>query len=473
MSHIVYNKDDGDILMLKRGLSSSFVFESSLCKLFPTKDVGVWYTNKKISNIKNCKLILDESREPIGLSIYGEDEYFNKKFPNVKKEDACKINYKGVFFDHGGYANMNRELAFELNNYDDIDLKVEIIASAKQIDNKTHGRLLHISADGRKDNLFNIIGFTPMSTNPFGYNIFYTMMETETLSPMFADTCNRYADAIFTPTNWNKKVFEKGGIKKPIHVVPLGINPELYHTNVRKASITCKELPSGKMVTKLPKFNFITLFGWSYRKGIDVLLNAYFDKFKNNEDVGLIICSRYNGGSDSASKMKVERDIMNFMKNHHNPGKVYYYGESTSIDKMPSVLANGDCFVWGSRGEGFGLPVLESGALGMPVVSTFNSGMTEYLDDSNSYLVHTDEFVVADRNLTCISPYYNGQLFPNLGSSCVNDFGIKMRHVYENYSEAMIKSDKFVKDINEKYTWEKCASRIYEILNGIKGDLGV
>jgi glycosyltransferase involved in cell wall biosynthesis len=473
MSYIVYDKDSGKVLMVKRGRVSSLLFEPSLGKLFPDNNIGCWITDKKISNIKNVKLILDIDGDPIGISLHGVDQLFNKDFPNVKTGDACKINYKGVFTDHGGYANMNREVVFNLDKYSDIDLKVEIIPSASQIDKNTHGKLLHMSSDGRKDNLFNIIGFTPMATNPFNYNIFYTMMETETLSPMFADTCNRYSDAIFTPTQWNKNVFEKGGIKKPIYVIPLGIDPNIYNTKVEKKEILCRELPSGKLVKKLPKFNFITLFGWSYRKGIDVLLNAYFDKFKGNEDVGLIICSRYNGGSDASSKRKVEQDIMNFMKKHDSPGNVYYYGESTPISQMPSILANGDCFVWGSRGEGFGLPVLECGALGKPVISTYNSGMTEYLDNSNSYLVHTDDFVEADRNLTCISPYYRGQLFPRLGETVIEEFGSKMRYVYENYSEAKIKSDKFVSDINEKYTWDSCSKRMYEILKEIKGDLGV
>lgn len=470
MSYVVYDRDNGKILMIKRGLMSSFVFESSICNNFPNFNIGVWKTDKKINNIKNVKLILDENKDPKGISIHGVDEYFDKKYL-IKNNNAIRISYKGVFFDHGGYANMNREIVFRLNDYNDIDLKIEVIPSANQIDNYSRGKLLQMSLDGRRNNLFNIIGFTPMATNPFGYNIFFTMMETETLSPLFANTCNQYADAIFTPTKWNKKVFEKGGIKKPIHVVPLGVNTDIYNCNVKKSEILCRELPSGNMTKNLPKFNFITLFGWSYRKGIDVLLKSYFQNFKEDDDVGLIICSRYNGGSDVNSKNKVEKDILNFMKSYSNPPKVYYYGESTEIDKMPSVLANGDCFLWSSRGEGFGLPVLESGALGMPIVSTYNSGMTEYLNEDNAYLVHTDEFVVADRNLTCISPYYNGQKFPKLGDDCVSDFGDKMRYVYENYSQAQNKAKRFLKDINEKYTWDKCVYKMYEILNGIRGDL--
>jgi glycosyltransferase involved in cell wall biosynthesis len=470
MSYVIYDKEDGKILMVKRSQTESSDFGVSGV-YFDNLNTGVWHTDKKISNIKNAVLLLNGEKEPVGLSIYGVDKFFDRRISKTPNGEPFKVNYKGVFFDHGGYANMNREVALRLGDNVNINLNIEVVPSANQIDPNIKGRLMQMSLDDNSDSLFNIIGFTPMHTNPFGYNIFYTMMETETLSPMFADLCNKFSDAIFTPTQWNKKVFQKGGIDKPIYVVPLGVDTDKYNDSVKKASIKCKELPSGIITDKLPSFNFITLFGWSHRKGIDVLLDAYFSRFKGDEDVGLIICSRYNGGSDKNSKLKVERDILNYMKKHNNPGKVYYYGESTDVDDMPSVLANGDCFLWTSRGEGFGLPVLECGALGMPVVSTYNSGMTEYLNDDNSYLVHTDEFVVAGKDLTCISPYYIGQLFPKLGTVCVSEFGSKMRYVYDNYSEAKVKAEVLSNDILRKYTWDICSDNIYEILNSIKGDL--
>ena len=115
------------------------------------------------------------------------------------------------------------------------------------------------------------------------------------------------------------------------------------------------------------------------------------------------------------------------------------------------------------------MPVVEAGALGMPVISTYNSSMTEFLTEDNSYLVHTDKFVVADKNLTCISPHYVGQLFPNLGKPCIDSFSGHMRVVYDNYEEAKVKAEVFRNEINEKYTWDVCASRVFEIINEVRG----
>jgi glycosyltransferase involved in cell wall biosynthesis len=323
--------------------------------------------------------------------------------------------------------------------------------------------------DVPKKGAINIVGFTPMATDKSSYNMLFTMMEPETLHPNFARACNAHADMVITPSQWNKKVFEQGGVKVPIKVCPLGVDTNVYKPNVPKLPITVREYPSGR-ATKIEKsFNFITLFGWSYRKGIDVLLKSYCNAFTSRDDVGLIICSRYMGGTDSKSKRVVERDIMKFMKMYPNPPTVYYYGESTPIDQMPHLLRNGDCFVWTSRGEGFGLPVVEGGALEMPVISTYNSAMTEFLTDDNSYLVQTDRFVVADANLTCISPHYVGQMFPLLGKPAVDKFTEHMRHVYGNYSEAEKKAKLFSSQIKEKYTWDVCSERVFEIINEVRG----
>jgi glycosyltransferase involved in cell wall biosynthesis len=469
MQYIVYDKVSGDILLIRKSVSSHKITIDSAESMFPDRKVNVWKIGDRSLNVKTNKIVVDKNGEPKGIAVYEEDKIYEVESLRKKDIKSEKLIYKGVFLDHGGYANMNREIVTRLDSNFDLDVRTEIIPSPHQIDKITHERIRYLSRKmfDPKD-LISIVGFTPMVTNPASYNVFYTMMEPQTLHPKFAEVTNTYADAVITPTNWNKDVFIKGGIKKPIYVCPLGVDHNLYNKKVQKKPIMCKEFPSRKMTSDFPKFNFITLFGWSYRKGIDVLLKSYYSTFTGNDDVGLIICSRYTGGSDKKSKNVVEKDIQEFAKGHFNPPRVYYYGESTPINELPSVLRNGDCFLWASRGEGFGLPIVECGSMGMPVISTYNSGMTEFLNDSNSYLVHTDTFVTADRSISRISPYYVGQLFPKLGDKVVNEYKKKLRYVYENYGEALKKSEVFSDEISKKYTWDVCASRVNDILKEIR-----
>jgi glycosyltransferase involved in cell wall biosynthesis len=66
---------------------------------------------------------------------------------------------------------------------------------------------------------------------PENVNVFYTMHETETFTGWKADwpdLLNR-CDAIITPTEWNRQVFQDNGVTVPIHVVPLGIDSKVFH----------------------------------------------------------------------------------------------------------------------------------------------------------------------------------------------------------------------------------------------------
>jgi len=461
----------GDILFVKKGYSSSEKMTVERAgAMFPDKKVGIWRIGDRFIDVKANKIALDAKGEPRGIILY-EGEGILDMSPVEKSPDAKRIIYKGVFMDHGGYANMNREIALRLSAKRDIDMKIEVVPSGKQVSDEIYKRLMSIARSYvNPKNAVNIIGFTPMQTDLSNFNVFFTMMEPETLHPSFKNLCNKFSDHIFTPTQWNKEMFIRGGIKKPIHVIPLGIDEKIYQNKeIKRLPILCRELPARNgPVAPSKGFNFITLFGWSYRKGIDVLLKSYCNAFTGNDDVGLIICSRYMGGSDLKSKSKVESDILKFMSEYDNPPTVYYYGDSTPVASMPNLLKNGDCFVWTSRGEGFGLPVCEAGALEIPVISSFNSGMTEFLNKDNSFLVETDKFVVADRNIDCISPYYVGQLFPQLGKPAINKFSELMRYVYNNYGEAKIKGKKFSEEIFEKYTWTVCAEKVFEVIGKIK-----
>ena len=56
-------------------------------------------------------------------------------------------------------------------------------------------------------------------------------------------------------------------------------------------------------------------------------------------------------------------------------------------DDIAGLLATADCYVSPHRSEGFGLTMLESMALGKPVIATAYSGNMDFMTDANSFLV--------------------------------------------------------------------------------------
>jgi glycosyltransferase involved in cell wall biosynthesis len=55
------------------------------------------------------------------------------------------------------------------------------------------------------------------------------------------------------------------------------------------------------------------------------------------------------------------------------------------------MIKAADCAVYPHRAEGWGLPIIESMALGVPTIATFYSGPTEYLTPENAELIHVSQ----------------------------------------------------------------------------------
>ena len=128
---------------------------------------------------------------------------------------------------------------------------------------------------------------------------------------------------------------------------------------------------------------------------------------------------------------------------------------------MPSLYAAADCYVLISRGEGFGLPYLESAACGLPVIGSRYSGQTDFLDDSNSYLVDVDGFRSAEKTLAWISYFYENAEFPILGDAAVEQTRAHMRHVFEHPDEAKEKAQKLTDKVTKEYDWSVCVDSMY------------
>lgn len=363
--------------------------------------------------------------------------------------------YYGPITDLGGYAFVNR-----LNIKGLVDrgfnIKVETMPTIMDIsqDEYAYYRELERNHFPGLAKTPKIYGITPPNkVFPGRPNIFMTMMETRNLHQKFIDNCNR-ADLILNPSHWGVETFQRCGITTPIKYAPIGLDFQRFQPGL-------PAIPSIANVCR--SFTIMMLFGWSFRKGID-LIKTYLEEFTNDEDITLLICSRYAGGTGEEQKRVIRDYFQNELVakcDNRNIPHVILFMDTIPNALMPNLYNSAHVFFSPSRGEGFNLPLLEATACGLPVIATNYSAMTDYCDRSNSFLIDVDEYYKCGKEISWISEFYVDQEFPSLQSKKVltqtQDY---LRFCYENYTKAKKKAVKLRNKIMGLYNQDDCLNRM-------------
>jgi glycosyltransferase involved in cell wall biosynthesis len=103
------------------------------------------------------------------------------------------------------------------------------------------------------------------------------------------------------------------------------------------------------------------------RKGIDVLLEAFGRLAEENPDLELWLAGQSGWGVSGVEERLVTHPAASRIK------RLGFVDEEV----LPSLLRQARCVAYPSRGEGFGLPVLEALACGAPVVTSRDTVMAE------------------------------------------------------------------------------------------------
>jgi len=377
-------------------------------------------------------------------------------------DPVLPVGWWGSFTDAGGYACMNRSIVFRLHNHHIVP-HVSVYKTIDQIEPDVSYRLKHYTfIDPKKRGCPYVYAFTPMPHiyRP-GKKIFYTMMETSSLHKDFVKGCNLYSDEVWVPSQANMELFRANGVRKPIKVIPLGIDEQIYFSeNHHKFPVSRYEDVFGQSCKKGVKtFKFLCLIQWNMRKGYDALIQSFVNAFDDSDDVCLVFATQY-------PKRLVINDLKRFLPRNSRLPQVLLYNRVIRTEDMPGFYENFDTYVHMSRGEGFSLTQIEAAACGLPVISCYHSGMTEYLTQENSYLIPCPETAPCDQSLTSICYYYQGQRVWKLGKKQIDAATDHMLHVWSNWSEAQEKAELMRKAVRKTYTWEATTERVAGVLRG-------
>ncbi|NJO04914.1 MAG: glycosyltransferase family 4 protein, partial [Chloroflexaceae bacterium] len=202
--------------------------------------------------------------------------------------------------------------------------------------------------------------------NSGSYRIGFTMHEADRLPASWVAQANLMHE-VWTTSTWGAEVFGASGVQRPISVIPLGVDTEHF-----SPAAAPRPLLTERTV-------FLSVFEWGPRKGWDVLLRAYRAAFRATDPVLLLL--KLDCRQPAVNPLRAMAHLLP----DPSPPVGVLYNQNLSGEQLNALYQCADCFVLPTRGEGWGMPILEAMACAVPAIATDWSAQTAFLNATNGY----------------------------------------------------------------------------------------
>ncbi len=250
-------------------------------------------------------------------------------------------------------------------------------------------------------------------------------------------------DEIWAPTEYVRRLYERSGVPaEKIHVIPWGVDPEVYRPDAIPLL-----LPTSR------SFRFLFVGGTIARKGFDRVLEAYRQEFTRDDDVALIV--KGLGEETFYRYGNFRRELLEAIA---DPKAL----EIVSIDhflterQLPSLYGACHCLVAPYRGEGFGLPILEAMACGLPAIVPRGGATDDFVNEERGYLLEARE-TATSHEMRLAGPCL--ELDVDLA-----ELRRTMRQAFEAQDETRRRGSCAAEFVRSEFTWGRAVDRMKERL---------
>ena len=277
-------------------------------------------------------------------------------------------------------------------------------------------------------------------------HIGYTMLEASLIPQSWVNNCNTFCERVVVPCMHQKEAFINSGVTRDIAVIPLGIKSEEYPIMERKSD----------------GLYYFGMHGTlTYRKGTDLLVKAFIHGLPKEQypDARLYIKTLPVGGIGVqwfATGDEIRQD-----------GRIEMCYESFSPQQlMDDFFAKIDCYVFPTRGEGWGYPPLEALATGLPVICTKYSGCADFMTEKTGYPIGYKDILVPN------GPGSFGGYPPELAvegqtwaDPDYDQLVERMRYCYNNREKAAQHGRDGAEIVKKKFDYKVCAQKLVDYLD--------
>jgi hypothetical protein len=326
-------------------------------------------------------------------------------------DGPLKVTYYGHVFDASGYGEAARAYIHALHGAGVSLSVVDLLRHGRQVRDELVESLLG-RAHEPDFHLFH--GIPPQWARlafPLSNAIGMTVWETDTMPSQWHGILNHVVD-LWLPCAFNVHTFGQGLGREAFRLPHPVIS---RHVNGERSQIDHLAGGGGEFV-------FYSIFEWQDRKGPCELLRAYFDAFPRGDDTLLLL--KINPAAAHAAAATVEQ----VRRDTGSTARVRVVADAWTPAHIEALHARGNCYVSLHRGEGWGYPLFDAAARGVPTIATAFSGPMDYLAGDGSHLVPYDLVPVEQRYV-----YYGPHMKwarPNVPAAAA-----AMRDVHANRAE--------------------------------------
>lgn len=270
-------------------------------------------------------------------------------------------------------------------------------------------------------------------------SICYNVWESTEQPQWFMDKLKLF-DQLWVPSEWQRACSIAQGVPEEfVKVVPEGVDPEIYK-------------PGDNGINPPDKpFTFVHVGQWQHRKSTLEIIQAFLKAFSANENVILELSVDTLFPSDNLNS--TEERLAHHGINDPRIRVVHFEEREAYIRRLQSA----NCFVSCSRSEGWGLPIIESMACGIPTIVADFGGSTEYAYDAINVRI---------RELRKPTEIFGGWDVPGKwGEPDFDHLAECMRDAYANYSVHKEKALKTAAMIRSDFSWDAAAKKAIRVID--------
>ena len=279
-----------------------------------------------------------------------------------------------------------------------------------------------------------------------GLKIAYTVWESTKLPDDWIEPLTR-CDYVWTASRWGKEVFIQNGLNpERVFVIPEGVDPQIFNPHQKTYD----------GFSKIKGFKFFTVGKCEPRKSTRELIIAFDLEFHHDPDVFMVLACH----NPFISKFKIQTFVQNLWLRNYN--KFLYVSRAGTHEQIAQIMAACNCGVFPTKAEGWGLPILESMALGKPTIVTDYSGVTEYANQSNAILLDYYPLPIQDTDgifFLRADGDYGTWALPN-----TTTLRKKMREVYENYRHYQQQFLSASAEVRANWSWQASAQKAWQLM---------